>query len=82
MFAGLGVILIVVGAILAFAIDRQVDGADLYTIGLILIGGGVLCLIVGAIQGAGWMSMRRSRAISETHVSPDGRHVVEEVDTR
>jgi Domain of unknown function (DUF6458) len=78
MFVGLGVILLVAGGIMAFAVDREAEGFDITQIGWIVMAGGALCLIIGAIQGAGWMSARRTRAFSERHVSPDGRHVVEE----
>jgi Domain of unknown function (DUF6458) len=81
MFVGLGVILLVAGAVMAFAVERQAEGFDITQIGWILMAGGGLCLIIGAIQGAGWMSARRTRAMTERTVSPDGRHVVEEVRT-
>ena len=80
MLAILGILLIVAGAILAFAIDRSADGVDLQVIGWIIMGGGALALLVAAIQGLGWMSMGNSKMHTERHVSADGTHVVE--DTR
>jgi hypothetical protein len=47
-----------------------------------MMGGGALSLIIGAIQGAGLMSMGNQRVTSERIVSPDGKHVVEETETR
>ena len=82
MFAALGIILIIAGAVLAFGIDTAVEGVDLLTIGYIMIGGGILALIVAAIQGAGFMSMRNSKVRNERHVSPDGQHVVSESEVR
>ncbi|BAN00945.1 DUF6458 family protein [Ilumatobacter coccineus] len=82
MFATLGVILIVAGAIVAFGVDTAVDGLDLEAIGYILMAGGVLALVVAAIQAAGFMSMSSRRMRSERHVSPDGQHVVEESQVR
>jgi Domain of unknown function (DUF6458) len=82
MFAALGVLLIVAGAIITFAIDKAVDGVDLEALGYILMAGGALSLIIGAIQGAGFMSMGRQRVTSERIVSPDGHHVVEDTETR
>ena len=82
MFAALGIILIIAGAIIAFGIDKAIDGVDLVAVGYIMIGGGVLSLIVGAIQGAGFMSMGKRRMRTERHVSPDGQHVVDETDVR
>ncbi len=81
MFAALGIILLVAGAILTFAVDRQADGVDLAAIGWILMAGGGLALLVATIQGAGWLSMTKSRVRAERHVSGDGRHVVEETKT-
>ena len=60
--AALGIILIVIGAILSFAVADPVEGADLEMIGYILMGAGVLALILGLIQNA-----QRSNT-SHTHV--------------
>ena len=78
MFAALGIILLVAGAIVTFAVDREAEGFDLHALGWILMAGGGLALLIALIQGAGWMSSRRSHAVSERHVSPDGGTVVEE----
>jgi hypothetical protein len=82
MYAVLGLILLVAGAILTFAINETVEGADLEAIGWILMGGGALALIISAIQGAGWMSMGNRRTHVERHVSPDGNHVYEDQEVR
>jgi hypothetical protein len=42
MGIGVGVLLIVVGAIVAFAIDKDLDFVDSYVLGWILIIGGIL----------------------------------------
>ncbi len=81
MFAALGIILIVAGAILAFAIEREAEGVDLVQIGWIMIIGGGLALLVAIVQAAGLMSMSKSKMRSERHVSSDGQHVVEETET-
>jgi hypothetical protein len=78
MFAALGIILLVAGAIITFAVDRQAEGFDLHAVGWILMAGGGLALLIALIQGAGWMSAKNSHAVSERHVSPDGTTVVEE----
>jgi hypothetical protein len=78
MFAALGIILLVAGAIITFAVDRQAQGFDLHAVGWILMAGGGLALLIALIQGAGWMSARNTHAVSERHVSPDGGTVVEE----
>jgi hypothetical protein len=82
MFAALGVLLIVAGAIVTFAIDKAFDGVDLEALGYIMMAGGALSLIIAAIQGAGLLSMGNRRMTSERIVSPDGHHVVEETETR
>jgi len=47
MYIGGGIFLLVVGAILAFAIsDTQVSGIDLSVIGWICIAGGVLAIVL------------------------------------
>jgi hypothetical protein len=81
MFAALGIILLVAGAIVTFAIDRQAEGVDLAAIGWIMMAGGGLSLLVALIQGAGWMSMNNSKVHTERHMSSDGRHYVEETHT-
>jgi hypothetical protein len=82
MYAALGIILIVAGAIVAFGIERAVDGFDLQAIGYIMMVGGALSLLVAAIQGLGWMSRSRRTFETERHMSPDGSHYVEETQTR
>lgn len=81
MFAALGIILLVAGAIVTFAVDRQAEGVDLAAIGWIMMAGGGLALLVAMIQGAGWMSMNKTKMHTERHVSDDGHHQVEETYT-
>ena len=78
MFAALGIILLVAGAIITFAVDKTAEGFDLHAIGWILMAAGGLSLLIALIQGAGWMSARSSHSVVERHASPDGTNVVEE----
>ena len=78
MYAGLGIILLVAGAIVTFAIDREAEGFDLHALGYILMAGGALALLVALIQGLGWMSSKNVNAHTERHVSSDGGHYVED----
>ena len=78
----LGILLIVIGAIVAFAIDSAVEDVDLIALGYILMGGGVLALIVAAVRSAMWSNMGTSKMRHERHISDDGRHVVDETQTR
>ncbi len=73
--AALGVLFVIVGAVLKFAVKTAVKDVNLGTIGVILMLGGALALLVALVRGMGVMGFR-SR--SERHVSSDGRHVVEE----
>lgn len=81
MYAAIGVIFVVAGAILTFAVEKTVEGVDLDVIGWIMMGGGALALIIAAIQGAGWMSMSKTKLHTERHGSDDGQHYVEETRT-
>ncbi|HQV56657.1 MAG TPA: DUF6458 family protein [Ilumatobacteraceae bacterium] len=78
MFAALGVILIVAGAVMKWAIKTKADGVDIEMIGTILMVGGALSLVIAAIQGAGWMSSSKTRFVTERHMSDDGQHFVQE----
>lgn len=81
MLALFGILLIVAGAIITFAVDAAAEGVDLEALGWILMAGGGLALLTAAIQGAGWMSMSSHKMRTERHVSSDGRHAVEESHT-
>jgi Domain of unknown function (DUF6458) len=76
--AALGIILLVAGAIVAFAVHAAVDNVNLVILGWILMGAGALSLIVALVRNA---SMATRHSVSERHVSPDGRDVVEESKT-
>lgn len=78
MFAGIGLLLLVCGAIVRWAISDQVENTDLDMLGLILMGGGALALLIALIQAMGRMSASRRHLQTERIVSPDGTHVVEE----
>ena len=78
MLVALGIIIGVLGAILTFAVEAEVGGLELSTIGWILMAGGAIALVAGAIKGAGWLSMSNHKVQHERHESADGRHVVEE----
>lgn len=81
MLALFGILLVVAGAIVAFAVNTSVEGVDMEALGYILMGGGGLALLAAAIKGAGWMSMSKNKMHSERHASADGNHYVEETKT-
>ncbi len=66
MGIGVGVLLIVVGAIFAFAIDVDLEVVDGYVLGWILIAGGVLSIVLGF-----FMQAQRNR---KTHVVEERRY--------
>ena len=66
MSIGGGIALIVIGAILAFALDFQVAGIDIQLIGYILIGAGVLVTIIGIV-----FASRRRSTVSTTRSAVD-----------
>ena len=49
MSLGSGIVLFVIGAILAFAVDVQVSWIDLHLVGYILMAAGVLGIILGIV---------------------------------
>lgn len=59
MSIGTGIVLFVIGAILTFAINIEVEWADLDMIGYILMGAGAVVFIIGLILAA----RRRSREL-------------------
>jgi hypothetical protein len=60
MYIGGGIFLLVVGAILAFAVsDTEVGGIDLAVIGWICMGGGALAIVLSFLLA----SQRRTRAV-------------------
>jgi uncharacterized protein DUF6458 len=56
MFAALGIMLLVAGVIVTFAIDHSADSVDVVAIGWILMAGGALSMLVSMIHSAGWRS--------------------------
>ncbi|MBZ5733448.1 DUF6458 family protein [Nocardioides sp. TRM66260-LWL] len=75
---GAGGFLLVVGLVLAFAIDRdQVDGVDLHTIGLIASGVGILLIVLTAIT----LNSRRAARTTTTTTHSDGSQSVRDTRT-
>lgn len=81
MYIGLGIFLLVVGAILSFAVRDSLSGVDLTTVGYILMGGGALAVILSLVmRGGGGVSTRSvsqvdpasGTRVDETRVDRDG----------
>ena len=82
MFAALGIVLLVAGAVVSFAVDRSVEGVDLMAIGWILMGGGGLALLIALIegagvQGAGSMSEHSTTIVADRAEPANRRHIVQ-----
>ncbi len=79
MGIGLGIFLIIVGAVLAFGVKASLSDFDLTTIGFILMGGGVLVILLSLL-----VLMPRTRRARSTAVSTDslGNQSVTERDDR
>jgi SNF family Na+-dependent transporter len=66
MSLGLGIVLFVIGAILAFALNLTVDWIDLQLVGYILMAAGALVIILGIVLIA-----RRRSTVSTSRTSVD-----------
>lgn len=79
MGIGIGVVLLVAGAILTFAVNVHIGGIDIHIIGWILMAAGLLSLIIGiAVQ---LPHRRRTRSTAVT-TDQAGRQYVTERDDR
>ena len=67
MSIGTGIVLFVIGAILAFAVNVEVEWVNLDLIGYILMAAGAVVFIVGLVL---MMRRRRSDTVSRTAVDP------------
>jgi uncharacterized protein YacL len=65
---GLGIVLLVVGLALALAVDAQVSGVDVQTLGWILALGGVIVIALTAVQ----LNTRRRATAVRTTTHSDG----------
>ncbi|MDJ0378617.1 DUF6458 family protein [Cryobacterium sp. PH31-L1] len=66
MSIGLGIFLLVVGAILVWALDVTVTGIDLTLVGYILLAAGALVTILGLV-----LMTRRRNSVSTTRTIAD-----------
>jgi len=66
MSLGTGIVLVVVGAILAFALNVQVDWIDLHLVGYILMIAGLIGIILGIV-----LMSRRRRSVATTRTAVD-----------
>ncbi|TQJ32227.1 DUF6458 family protein [Microbacterium sp. SLBN-146] len=67
MSIGTGIALFVIGAILAFAVNIEVEWIDLDLVGYILMGAGVLVFLLGIVLLA---RRRRTETVTRSTVDP------------
>ena len=79
MSIGAGILLFAIGAILAFAVNVQVEWVNLDMIGYILMGAGALVFLLGIIFLA---RRRQSETVTRTAVDPAGSERVTRQSTR
>jgi Zn-dependent membrane protease YugP len=79
MRIGSSIALIVIGAIVAFALDFQVAGVDLRLIGYILMAAGVVLLIISLAVGFGG---RRTTTTTRSGVGPASGEQITRQDRR
>lgn len=73
MGLGLGIFLLVIGAILAFAVNASFSGIEVSTIGYILMAAGVLTLLLGLVMNT-QRTNTSHREVVDRHVDGDVRH--------
>lgn len=66
MSIGTGIVLFVIGAVLAFALNLQVDWIDLQLVGYLLMGAGVLVFIIGLV-----LTLRHRQSVTTVHSGTD-----------
>ncbi|GAA5197720.1 DUF6458 family protein [Microbacterium jejuense] len=79
MSIGAGILLFAIGAIVAFALNVQVDWVNLDMLGYILMGAGVVIFLVGIVL---MMRRRRSDVVTRTAVDPAAEEQVTRRTTR
>jgi Domain of unknown function (DUF6458) len=78
MSIGAGLFLFAIGAILAFAVNVEVEWVNLDMIGYILMGAGAVVFLVGIILMA---RRRQSETVTHTSVDPSGQERVSRQNT-
>jgi len=70
MGIGSGIFLIVVGAILAFAVQDSWEVVDLTLVGYIAMGAGVLALIIGLVLNAQRTNTSHTSVVERRDITP------------
>jgi len=76
MGLGVGIILAAVGAVLAFAVNTEVSGVNIHTVGWILLIAGIVGILLSLIFWSSWAGpggfTRRRTTYDEGPVGPAG----------
>src|SRR4030095_4347562 len=72
---GVSIFLLVVGAILAFAVDVTTSGFSINTVGIILMVAGALGLVLSLLFWSSFAPYRRSRTVGGPHPGGQGGRV-------
>ena len=78
MSIGSGIALFVIGAILAFAVNVQLDWIELSTIGYLLMGAGVLIFILGLVL---MLRKRQSTTTVRSNIDPNSGESIQQRST-
>lgn len=65
MILGVGIFLLVVGAILAFAVQDSIDAVDLTMVGYICLGAGALAIIISLIVASTARNTRHTEVVDQ-----------------
>jgi hypothetical protein len=74
MYIGLGIFLLVVGAILSFAVRDSISAVDLTMIGYICMGAGALAIVLSFLAQAGSRRAGGYNATRVTSTDPNRHH--------
>ncbi|MBC7591034.1 MAG: hypothetical protein H7226_08330 [Salinibacterium sp.] len=66
MSIGTGIVLFIIGAVLAFALNLEVAWVDLQLVGYLLMGAGALVFIIGLV-----LMLRKRQSITTVHSDVD-----------
>jgi hypothetical protein len=78
MSLGAGILLIVIGAIIRFALNVTVSWIDLHLVGDILMAAGVIMVILGIVL----MVRKRRTVVTNRTIDPGGREQINESERR
>lgn len=78
-FIGLGLVLVIVGAILRYAVTASTTGFNIHTAGVIALVAGIASIVIGLMLLL-WPSRRRSVMSERYQATPGGQEHVQERD--